>query len=172
MMRACFTSRLVVSLFCVAFTATIFAQTPSLKAHGKGSRPAFSRNRLASPLTVTCGSGTNNWTGTAGNNQWATASNWSTGAVPVSTDTVCIASTFTTITIGSLAAGNQTIARDSDRATDDHLRNTELFDGQEDFGHHADAKRRDADRDRHGDDHRGADLVGRNGKRNRSHGCQ
>ncbi|HKM46001.1 MAG TPA: choice-of-anchor D domain-containing protein [Terriglobales bacterium] len=59
---------------------------------------------------MTCGSGTNNWTGTAGDNQWATASNWSTGAVPVSTDTVCIASTFTaTIKIGTLAATNQTI---------------------------------------------------------------
>jgi len=61
--------------------------------------------------SVTCGSGTNNWTGSAGDNQWTTAKNWSTGAVPVSTDNVCIASTFTgTITIGSLAAANQTIA--------------------------------------------------------------
>jgi hypothetical protein len=61
--------------------------------------------------SVTCGSGTNNWKGTAGDNQWATASNWSKGAVPVSGDAVCLASTFTNkITIGTLAAANQTIA--------------------------------------------------------------
>jgi hypothetical protein len=61
--------------------------------------------------SVTCGSGTNNWTGTAGDNQWATANNWSKNAVPVSSDNVCVASTFTNkITIGSLSATNQTIA--------------------------------------------------------------
>jgi fibronectin-binding autotransporter adhesin len=61
--------------------------------------------------TVTCGSGTDNWTGKAGDNQWTTATNWSTGSVPVSTSNVCLASTFTTaINIGTLATTNQTIA--------------------------------------------------------------
>lgn len=60
---------------------------------------------------VTCGGGTNNWTGTAGDNQWTTANNWSTGAVPVSSDNVCIDSSFThAINVGSLGAANQTIA--------------------------------------------------------------
>jgi hypothetical protein len=83
--------------------------------------PARSRTAVAAPTarqhgsfhpqTVTCGSGTNNWTGGAGNDEWATAGNWSSGAVPISTDNVCIASSFTsTITIGTLAAANQTIA--------------------------------------------------------------
>ncbi len=70
-------------------------------------------NGIAPPPTVTCSSGTNKnyWVGTAGNNQWTTATNWSTGAVPISTDNVCIASSFTaTLTVGSLAAANQTIA--------------------------------------------------------------
>ena len=61
--------------------------------------------------SVSCGGGTNNWTGSAGDNQWGTAANWSTGSVPISTDNVCIASTFsTTINVGGLAAANQTIA--------------------------------------------------------------
>jgi len=64
----------------------------------------------ASPQ-VTCGGGSNNWTGTAGDNQWTTPTNWSTGAVPVATDNVCIASTFTSvIAVASLSAANQTIA--------------------------------------------------------------
>ncbi len=95
----------------LAIFAGTFSVTASAQLHRSGSRPAVSRNRLASqPLTVTCGSGTDNWTGTAGDNQWATAGNWSSG-VPVSTSSVCIASTFTsTIKIGTLAAANQTIA--------------------------------------------------------------
>jgi trimeric autotransporter adhesin len=56
-------------------------------------------------------SGTNNWNGSAGDGQWTTATNWSLGAIPVSTDDVCINSTFasSTIKIGTLAAANQTI---------------------------------------------------------------
>ena len=60
---------------------------------------------------VTCGSGTNHWTGTAGDNQWTTPGNWSSGAVPIATDNVCIPSTVTTaINVGGLASTNQTIA--------------------------------------------------------------
>jgi hypothetical protein len=66
------------------------------------------------PTTVTCSSGTNNnnWVGTAGDGQWATAANWSAGAVPVSTSNACIASSFSTSTInvGTLAAVNQAIS--------------------------------------------------------------
>jgi uncharacterized repeat protein (TIGR01451 family) len=59
-----------------------------------------------------CGAGTNQWTGTAGDNQWGTAGNWSNGAVPIAADNVCIGTAFSTptITIGSLGAANQTIA--------------------------------------------------------------
>jgi hypothetical protein len=62
---------------------------------------------------VTCGTGTKQWTGTAGDNLWTTASNWSGGTVPVATDNVCIASTFSanTITIFSLDPANQTISK-------------------------------------------------------------
>lgn len=68
---------------------------------------------LLPPSTVTCKSGTNSWTGTAGNNQWTTSSNWSLNRVPIASDSVCIASTFSgsTIVISSLAAPNQTISQ-------------------------------------------------------------
>lgn len=67
---------------------------------------------VSAPSTVNCFSGTNNWTGSAGDNQWTTASNWSLNRVPNSGDTACIASTFSgrTITIGSLATNNQNIS--------------------------------------------------------------
>jgi len=64
----------------------------------------------------TCAAGTNQWTGLAGDGQWGTAGNWTgTGggsAVPGSSDSACIGSAFSasTITIGALAAANQTIA--------------------------------------------------------------
>src|SRR5208282_5987606 len=48
------------------------------------------------------------WVGPA-SGQWGTAANWSTGAIPVSTDNVCVASGFTA-TVGVLAAATQTIS--------------------------------------------------------------
>jgi Beta-propeller repeat/Cep192 domain 4/Divergent InlB B-repeat domain len=66
--------------------------------------------------TVTC-SGSDTWTGGASNDLWASAGNWSSGAVPVSTDTVCISGqSAITITIGALATANQTIASLTDDA--------------------------------------------------------
>jgi hypothetical protein len=67
---------------------------------------------LSREPTVNCFSGTNNWTGAAGNNQWTSTSNWSLGRVPISTDSVCVSSSFSAskITIASLASGNQTIS--------------------------------------------------------------
>src|SRR5262249_27409610 len=64
-----------------------------------------------------CAAGTNQWTG-ATSNQWNVASNWSTGVIPVAADNVCIGSAFSnsTITIGSLAAANQTIANPNSHA--------------------------------------------------------
>jgi fibronectin-binding autotransporter adhesin len=74
-------------------------------------RQAHSVQPNRTPSSLTCGSGTNHWTGTAGDNQWTTAANWSSGAVPISTDNVCLGSAFTSaITIGNLASANQTIA--------------------------------------------------------------
>jgi hypothetical protein len=104
--------RLRNSYFVVGLIALGFAPASFTMAHAQraaASRQAHVARPNVAP-TVTCGSGTN-WTGGAGDNQWTTAGNWSTGAVPTSTNNVCIASTFTsTITIGSLASGNQTIA--------------------------------------------------------------
>jgi len=62
--------------------------------------------------TVTCAGGTNKWNGKAGDNLWTTTSNWSANRVPISTDNVCIASSFSgnTITISNLQTQNQTIA--------------------------------------------------------------
>jgi hypothetical protein len=65
---------------------------------------------------VTC---TNTWTGTAGDGQWTTAGNWSTGAVPAATDDVCIGPGMSTstqvdldeegsITVDSLTVGGGT----------------------------------------------------------------
>ncbi len=107
------------SLFVIS-VGLLFALTiaASAQVHRNGSRLLVSENRHKSPPpTVTCGSGTDNWTGTAGDNQWSTAGNWSSG-VPVSTSGVCIASTFTsTIAIGTLAAANQTISSLTSGAT-------------------------------------------------------
>src|SRR5450631_1303428 len=107
-------SLLVISVF-VLFALTI---TASAQVQRNGSRLAVSENRHASlPPAVTCGSGTDNWTGTAGDNQWSSVGNWSSG-VPVSTSSVCIASMFTsTISIGTLAAANQTISSLTSGAT-------------------------------------------------------
>src|ERR1035438_5418317 len=108
-------SSLFVISVCLLFALTI---TASAQVRRNGSRLVVSENRHASLRpTVTCGSGTDNWTGTAGDNQWSTAGNWSSG-VPVSTSSVCIASTFTsTIAIGTLAAANQTISSLTSGAT-------------------------------------------------------
>src|SRR5579862_1256585 len=98
----------------VAIAAHVFipvvrcsAQSAQAERHRAGTHAAYGRRAP----TVTCGGGTNNWTGTAGDNQWATAANWSKGAVPVSTDNVCIPSIVTqAITVQSLNPTNQTIA--------------------------------------------------------------
>jgi len=62
--------------------------------------------------TLYCNGGTNNWTGGAGDNKWTSKGNWSLGRIPISSDSVCIASSFsgTTITIASLANVNQVIS--------------------------------------------------------------
>src|SRR5579872_3016127 len=89
-------------------TPTAWQQASAQSTHAIRHREAHT-TRIAT--NVTCGTGTNNWTGTAGDSQWATAGNWSKGAVPVSTDNVCIPSTVTqAITIQTLNSTNQTIA--------------------------------------------------------------
>jgi hypothetical protein len=103
-------SRFVMGLIAaLGFAPVTFTMAHAQRAAASQQAHAVRTNGIAP--TVTCGSGTNNWKGTAGDNQWTTATNWSSGAVPISTDSVCIASTFTTaITVGSLASANQTIA--------------------------------------------------------------
>jgi hypothetical protein len=66
----------------------------------------------AASRTVSCGSGTNNWTGGSGDNKWGSKGNWSLGRVPISSDSVCVASSFSanTITITSLVPNNQVIS--------------------------------------------------------------
>jgi hypothetical protein len=57
--------------------------------------------------------GSINWNGQAGDNQWTTVTNWDKGVLPVATDSVCIPTAFatTTITIGSISSStNQTVA--------------------------------------------------------------
>jgi Abnormal spindle-like microcephaly-assoc'd, ASPM-SPD-2-Hydin len=95
-------------IVALGFAPVSFTMAHAQRA-GASSQPHAARPNGITPA-VTCGSGTN-WTGGAGDNQWTTAGNWSTGVVPTSTNAVCIASTFTsTITIGTLASANQTIA--------------------------------------------------------------
>jgi len=107
--------RLRNSYFVMSLIAALgFAPVSLAIAHAQragASRQAHAARPNGIAPTVTCGSGTNNWTGGAGDNQWATAGNWSAGAVPTSTNNVCIPSSFTsTITISTLASTNQTIA--------------------------------------------------------------
>jgi hypothetical protein len=102
-----FLTVMTVFTLSTGWVASVQAQSRALAPLGRSS---MAERRMLAP-SVSCGSGTNSWTGSAGDNQWTTATNWSSGAVPVSTDNVCIASTFTsTITIGSLSTTNQTIA--------------------------------------------------------------
>jgi len=65
---------------------------------------------MGDPQQACTGTESISWVGGVDLN-WSTAGNWNTDKVPVATDTVCINTTFatTTITIGSLAAANQTI---------------------------------------------------------------
>src|SRR6516165_2449015 len=75
---------------------------------------------IAAPLaSTTCGGQTISWTGSAGDNQWTTASNWDLARLPISTDVVCISNTFVgvTITIGTISSStNQTISSLTDNA--------------------------------------------------------
>ena len=106
----CSTLLTLITTLMLGLGWTAQAQTRS-RANAQPRHTTSVADRGVVAPSVTCGSGTNNWNGSAGDSQWTTAKNWSSGAVPVSTDNVCIASTFTsTITIGSLAAANQTIA--------------------------------------------------------------
>ena len=53
------------------------------------------------------------WIGAAGDNEWTTPTNWSTGVLPGATDTVCIGPSFgsNTITISGISSpSNQTVA--------------------------------------------------------------
>jgi hypothetical protein len=56
---------------------------------------------LAAPQFARATGCTDSWTGLAGDGQWTTAGNWSTGQVPSSTDDVCITLSGTyTVTVG------------------------------------------------------------------------
>jgi fibronectin-binding autotransporter adhesin len=107
--------RLRNSYFVMGLVAALtFVPVPFAMARAQragASRQAHAARPDAIAPTVTCGGGTDNWTGGGGDSQWTTAGNWSTGAVPTSASNVCIPSTVTSaITIGTLAATNQTIA--------------------------------------------------------------
>jgi beta-propeller repeat-containing protein len=87
--------------------------TRSRPANGSGGSFVAKFDALLNPAkTVTCGSGSDNWTGAAGDNQWTTGTNWSLDRVPISTDTACIASSFSgnTIAISRLSPTHQVIA--------------------------------------------------------------
>ena len=99
------------AVMALMFAWRSFATADAQRTGAQVRGPSADAHARALPPSVTCGGGTNDWTGTAGDNKWTTATNWSSGAVPVSTDNVCIASTFTTaITIGTLGTTNQAIA--------------------------------------------------------------
>jgi uncharacterized repeat protein (TIGR01451 family) len=85
-----------------AFLAQFASVLPASHARAAGDS--------MSPAITAC-SGTAEWTGGAANGQWGTAGNWSMGVVPGALDDVCIPPAFAgqTITIGALAAGNQSI---------------------------------------------------------------
>ena len=106
---ASFSLAIVLFLATAAWGQMIEPSPQSAQATRLRSRAHNTYARIAP--TVTCGTGTNNWVGAGGDNQWATATNWSKGTVPVSSDNVCIPSTVTrAITIQSLGSNNQTIA--------------------------------------------------------------
>ncbi|HVN09437.1 MAG TPA: choice-of-anchor D domain-containing protein, partial [Patescibacteria group bacterium] len=85
-------------------TGTMLNETLVITTDGTGSL-SISVSGMASPSGGGCG--TNMWVGMAGDGQWGTAGNWS-GGVPVAGNDVCIPTGFD-VTVGGLAAGNQTI---------------------------------------------------------------
>ncbi|HUK54940.1 MAG TPA: choice-of-anchor D domain-containing protein, partial [Candidatus Binatia bacterium] len=85
-------------------TGTLLTETLILDTDGTSNVTYTLQGTAMS--TTSCG--TNSWTGTAGDGQWTTATNWSTGVIPVSTDDACIPTGFN-VTVGALAAANQTI---------------------------------------------------------------
>jgi YVTN family beta-propeller protein len=77
-----------------------------------GGSETNTTNDTASDVTTinsSVGACTNNYIGLT-NGSWGTAANWSKGAVPVSTDVVCIPSGITVLVNTALAAANQTIS--------------------------------------------------------------
>jgi hypothetical protein len=90
-----------------------FPKTGAALTNGFGGSFIAKIEGILRAPTVNCyNNGTNNWTGGAGDNQWTSAGNWSLGRVPISTDSVCVSSSFSasTITISSLASANQAIS--------------------------------------------------------------
>jgi len=76
-----------------------------------GSETNTTNNTASDVATITSSVGacTNNYIGLT-NGSWGTATNWNSGAVPVSTDVACIPSGITVLLNTSLATANQTIS--------------------------------------------------------------
>jgi uncharacterized repeat protein (TIGR01451 family) len=108
-----------ISISVTAATAGSVTNTANVAANEPD--PNLTNNTASVTVTITGGTtcGTNQWTGKAADGLWTTPSNWSSGVVPISTDAVCIDPTFagSTITVGGLAAANQTIASLNSNAT-------------------------------------------------------
>ena len=86
-------------------TGTPLNESLVVQTDGMPANVTFTLTATAFPAGAGC---TLSWTGTAGDGNWTNIANWSTGAVPISSDNVCI-STSSTITVSALAAANQTI---------------------------------------------------------------
>ncbi|MGC1607087.1 MAG: SBBP repeat-containing protein, partial [Candidatus Acidiferrum sp.] len=93
-------------------SATTGASTVSLPSNLSGGGVVAMVSGLPNADASEACTGTISWVGTAGDNQWTTATNWSTGVLPVSTDSVCIGTSFAsaTINVGTISSTtNQTI---------------------------------------------------------------
>lgn len=69
--------------------------------NGAGSTTATSEATGPVIVRPTCGSATKAWVGSGDGVTWSSAANWSPSGVPAATDSVCIGSATTSVTIGS-----------------------------------------------------------------------
>ena len=99
----------------ITLTVNVASNAPpsvTNKVTVSGGSETNTGNNTASDLTAitsSVGACTNNYVGLT-NGSWGTPTNWSTGAVPVSTDVVCIPSGITVLQNAALAAANQSIS--------------------------------------------------------------
>jgi len=83
-----------------AVVPALLSMTLIASATAAVTRPAMATPSAPSPAAPTCPSGADVWTGGAGDGQWSTAGNWSSG-VPTSSSYACVLLSGASVTLSS-----------------------------------------------------------------------